>query len=186
MQGAIKGARILAAAAATSRTARPVFGRASRAAYTTSLISHTSAGKQLLKPRRQLSTTAPAGQHAHGVAATTATSSEPSASSLVTGQEVHGFVVEDVQIVSELKLKAIRLRHQKTGAEWLHIDRDDSNNVFSVGFNTSVSDSTGVPHILEHTTLCGSSKYPVRDPFFKMLNRSMSTFMNAWTAHDYT
>ncbi|KAJ2047425.1 Mitochondrial presequence protease [Coemansia sp. S16] len=186
MQGAIKGARILAAAAATSRTARPVFGRASRAAYTTSLISHTSAGKQLLQPRRQLSTTAPAGQQAHGVAATTATNSEPSASSLVTGQEVHGFVVKDVQIVSELKLKAIRLRHQKTGAEWLHIDRDDSNNVFSVGFNTSVSDSTGVPHILEHTTLCGSSKYPVRDPFFKMLNRSMSTFMNAWTAHDYT
>ncbi|KAJ2754052.1 Mitochondrial presequence protease [Coemansia pectinata] len=185
MQGAIKGARILAAAAATSRTSRPVIGRASRAAYTTSLISHTLARKQLLQPRRQLSTTAPVGQQAHGVTATL-TSNEPSASSLVNGQEVHGFVVEDIQTVSELKLKAIRLRHQKTGAEWLHIDRDDSNNVFSVGFNTSVSDSTGVPHILEHTTLCGSSKYPVRDPFFKMLNRSMSTFMNAWTAHDYT
>ncbi|KAJ2883654.1 Mitochondrial presequence protease [Coemansia aciculifera] len=149
MQEAIKGARILAAAAATSRMSPPV------------------------------------GQQAHGVTATL-TSNEPSASSLVNGQEVHGFVVEDIQTVSELKLKAIRLRHQKTGAEWLHIDRDDSNNVFSVGFNTSVSDSTGVPHILEHTTLCGSSKYPVRDPFFKMLNRSMSTFMNAWTAHDYT
>ncbi|KAJ2871421.1 Mitochondrial presequence protease [Coemansia aciculifera] len=185
MQGAIKGARILAAAAATSRMSRPVIGRASRAAYTTSLISHTLARKQLLQPRRQLSTTAPVGQQAHGVTATL-TSNEPSASSLVNGQEVHGFVVEDIQTVSELKLKAIRLRHQKTGAEWLHIDRDDSNNVFSVGFNTSVSDSTGVPHILEHTTLCGSSKYPVRDPFFKMLNRSMSTFMNAWTAHDYT
>ncbi|KAJ2810355.1 Mitochondrial presequence protease, partial [Coemansia furcata] len=183
MQGAIKGAHILAAA--TSRTTRSVFGRASRAAYTTSLISHTLARKQLQQPRRQLSTTSPVQQQAHGVAAT-ATSSEPSASSLVSGQELHGFVVEDIQTVSELKLKAIRLRHQKTGAEWLHIDRDDSNNVFSVGFNTSVSDSTGVPHILEHTTLCGSSKYPVRDPFFKMLNRSMSTFMNAWTAHDYT
>ncbi|KAJ2484118.1 Mitochondrial presequence protease [Coemansia sp. RSA 2320] len=118
--------------------------------------------------------------------AAAAVSSDPGASSLVVGQELHGFVVEDVQTVSELKLKTIQLRHQKTGAEWLHVDRDDSNNVFSVGFNTSVSDSTGVPHILEHTTLCGSSKYPVRDPFFKMLNRSMSTFMNAWTAHDYT
>ncbi|KAJ1824592.1 Mitochondrial presequence protease [Coemansia sp. RSA 2671] len=185
MQGAIKGARILTAAAATSRTARPVFGRVGRAAYTTSLISRTTAGRQLPQPHRQLSTTAPAGQLAHKVAATAA-NSEPSASSLVNGQELHGFVVEDIQTVSELKLKAIRLRHQKTGAEWLHIDRDDTNNVFSVGFNTSVSDSTGVPHILEHTTLCGSSKYPVRDPFFKMLNRSMSTFMNAWTAHDYT
>ncbi|KAJ1644165.1 Mitochondrial presequence protease [Coemansia asiatica] len=107
-------------------------------------------------------------------------------SSLAKDQELHGFIVEDIQTVSELKLRAIRLRHQKTGAEWLHIDRDDKNNVFSIGFNTSVSDSTGVPHILEHTTLCGSEKYPVRDPFFKMLNRSMSTFMNAWTAHDYT
>ncbi|KAJ1823818.1 Mitochondrial presequence protease, partial [Coemansia sp. RSA 2599] len=105
---------------------------------------------------------------------------------LAKDQELHGFVVEDIQSVSDLKLRAIRLRHQKTGAEWLHIDRDDKNNVFSIGFNTSVSDSTGVPHILEHTTLCGSEKYPVRDPFFKMLNRSMSTFMNAWTAHDYT
>ena len=47
-------------------------------------------------------------------------------------------------------------------------------------------DSTGVPHILEHTVLCGSRKYPVRDPFFKMLNRSMATFMNAMTASDWT
>ncbi|KAJ2342463.1 Mitochondrial presequence protease, partial [Coemansia sp. RSA 2618] len=109
-----------------------------------------------------------------------------SASDMAPGRQLHGFVVEDVQGVSELKLKAIRLRHSRTGMEWLHIDRDDTNNVFSIGFNTSVSDSTGVPHILEHTTLCGSQKYPVRDPFFKMLNRSLSTFMNAWTAHDYT
>ncbi|KAJ1740765.1 Mitochondrial presequence protease [Coemansia sp. RSA 1086] len=108
------------------------------------------------------------------------------ASTLEPGSQLHGFTVEDVQAVSELKLKALRLRHQKTGLEWLHIDRDDNNNVFSIGFNTSVTDSTGVPHILEHTTLCGSKKYPVRDPFFKMLNRSLSTFMNAWTAHDYT
>ncbi|KAJ1721324.1 Mitochondrial presequence protease [Coemansia erecta] len=109
-----------------------------------------------------------------------------SPASLAPRQELHGFLVEDVTSVAELKLQAIRLRHQQTGAEWLHIARDDRNNVFSIGFNTSVSDSTGLPHILEHTTLCGSQKYPVRDPFFKMLNRSMATFMNAWTAHDYT
>lgn len=51
----------------------------------------------------------------------------------------------------------------------------------SVGFRTTPMDSTGVSHILEHTVLCGSQNYPVRDPFFKMLNRSLSTFMNAWT-----
>lgn len=53
--------------------------------------------------------------------------------------------------------------------------------VFSVGFRTTPMDSTGVSHILEHTVLCGSQRYPVRDPFFKMLNRSLSTFMNAFT-----
>ncbi|KAJ2076687.1 Mitochondrial presequence protease [Coemansia sp. RSA 988] len=105
---------------------------------------------------------------------------------LEVGQEHHGFVVSDAQTVGELKLRAIRLRHQRTGAEWLHIAREDSNNAFSIGFTTSPSDSTGVAHILEHTTLCGSARYPVRDPFFKMLSRSMSTYMNAWTAHDYT
>lgn len=52
---------------------------------------------------------------------------------------------------------------------------------FSVGFRTTPMDSTGVSHILEHTALCGSQRYPVRDPFFKMLNRSLSTFMNAFT-----
>ena len=56
---------------------------------------------------------------------------------------------------------------------------------FSVTFRTTPLDSTGVPHILEHTTLCGSKKFPCRDPFFKMLNRSLSTFMNAWTGKIY-
>jgi presequence protease len=55
-----------------------------------------------------------------------------------------------------------------------------------VAFETGVRDSTGVPHILEHTVLCGSERYPVRDPFFKMLNRSNATYMNAWTASDFT
>ncbi|KAJ1917030.1 Mitochondrial presequence protease [Mycoemilia scoparia] len=105
---------------------------------------------------------------------------------ITEGAVIHGFEVVETRSISELNLKAIRLTHHLTGAEWLHLERDDNNNVFSVGFNTSPEDSTGVAHILEHTALCGSKKYPIRDPFFKMLNRSMSTFMNAWTAHDYT
>ncbi len=52
---------------------------------------------------------------------------------------------------------------------------------FSVGFRTTPMDNTGVSHILEHTTLCGSAKFPCRDPFFSMLTRSLSTYMNAWT-----
>ena len=73
-----------------------------------------------------------------------------------------------------------------SGAQHIHIARDDPNNVFSVAFRTTPMDNTGVPHILEHSVLCGSQRYPVRDPFFKMLNRSLSTFMNAMTASDWT
>lgn len=102
------------------------------------------------------------------------------------GREVSGFVVREVQEVPELHLTALRLEHEATGADYLHIARADPNNVFCVGFRTTPMDSTGVPHILEHTVLCGSEKFPCRDPFFKMLNRSLSTFMNAMTGCDFT
>ena len=64
---------------------------------------------------------------------------------------------------------AYRLVHEKTGANHLHLSCNDLNNVFSVTFKTCPNNSSGVAHILEHTTLCGSRKYPVRDPFFNML-----------------
>ncbi|KAJ8272468.1 hypothetical protein GJAV_G00089420 [Gymnothorax javanicus] len=102
------------------------------------------------------------------------------------GQQIHGFTVKEVTAVPDLCLTAVKLTHDCTGAQYLHVARDDSNNLFSVQFRTTPLDSTGVPHILEHTVLCGSEKFPCRDPFFKMLNRSLSTFMNAFTASDYT
>ncbi|KAK1770550.1 Metalloenzyme, LuxS/M16 peptidase-like protein [Phialemonium atrogriseum] len=102
------------------------------------------------------------------------------------GEKLHGFTLLRTKHVPELELTALHLRHDKTGAEHLHISRDDSNNVFSIGFKTNPPDDTGVPHILEHTTLCGSEKYPIRDPFFKMLPRTLSNFMNAFTASDHT
>uniref|UniRef100_A0A4W5LZS5 Pitrilysin metalloproteinase 1 n=1 Tax=Hucho hucho TaxID=62062 RepID=A0A4W5LZS5_9TELE len=102
------------------------------------------------------------------------------------GQKIHGFTVKEVVDVPDLFLTAVKLTHDKTGAQYLHAARDDKNNLFSVQFRTTPMDNTGVPHILEHTVLCGSEKYPCRDPFFKMLNRSLSTFMNAFTASDFT
>lgn len=102
------------------------------------------------------------------------------------GEKLHGFTLLRTKHVPELELTALHLQHDKTGAEHLHIARDDSNNVFSIGFKTNPPDDTGVPHILEHTTLCGSEKYPIRDPFFKMLPRTLSNFMNAFTASDHT
>ncbi|SGZ39161.1 related to Mitochondrial presequence protease [Hanseniaspora guilliermondii] len=102
------------------------------------------------------------------------------------GKNVHEFEINEVQSFPELDLVGVLLEHKHTGAKHLHMDSPNNNNVFSVAFKTNPPDSTGVPHILEHTTLCGSEKYPVKDPFFKMLNRSLSNFMNAMTAHDYT
>ncbi|KAL7625187.1 Mitochondrial presequence protease [Parahypoxylon ruwenzoriense] len=102
------------------------------------------------------------------------------------GEKLHGFTLLRTKHVPELELTALHLRHDKTGADYLHIAREDSNNVFSIGFKTNPPDDTGVPHILEHTTLCGSEKYPIRDPFFKMLPRTLSNFMNAFTASDHT
>ncbi|XP_023580780.1 presequence protease, mitochondrial isoform X1 [Trichechus manatus latirostris] len=96
------------------------------------------------------------------------------------------FFLIQVTPIPELFLTAVKLSHDNTGARYLHLAREDKNNLFSVQFRTTPMDSTGVPHILEHTVLCGSQKYPCRDPFFKMLNRSLSTFMNAFTASDYT
>ena len=74
----------------------------------------------------------------------------------------------------------------RTGARHVHLANDDNNNAFMVAFPTRPTDSTGVAHILEHTTLCGSRSYPVRDPFFMMLRRSLNTFMNAFTSSDCT
>lgn len=74
------------------------------------------------------------------------------------GGKLHGFTVREKKHVPELHLTAIRLTHDKTNADYLHVARDDKNNVFGIGFKTNPPDATGVPHILEHTTLCGSEK----------------------------
>ncbi len=75
------------------------------------------------------------------------------------GEKLHGFTLLRSKHVPELELTALHLQHDKTGADYLHVARDDKNNVFSIGFKTNPPDDTGVPHILEHTTLCGSQKY---------------------------
>lgn len=77
-------------------------------------------------------------------------------------------------------------RHNRLGTPHFHLAAENPENVFLVGLRTLPTDSTGVAHILEHTVLCGSEKYPVRDPFFMMTRRSLNTFMNAFTASDWT
>lgn len=74
------------------------------------------------------------------------------------GDKLHGFTVQRAKKVPELQLAAVELKHDTTGANYIHVARDDTNNVFAIGFKTNPNDDTGVPHILEHTTLCGSEK----------------------------
>ncbi|CAI4210295.1 unnamed protein product [Parascedosporium putredinis] len=125
-------------------------------------------------------------QASHVAQAATGTAATDAALLPKIGEKLHGFTLLRSKHVPELKLTALHLKHDSTGADYLHIARDDNNNVFSVGFKTNPPDDTGIPHILEHTTLCGSEKYPIRDPFFKMLPRTLSNFMNAFTASDHT
>lgn len=88
--------------------------------------------------------------------------------------------------IAALKLDVHEYRHRETGARHFHLAADNTENVFLVAFKTIPTDSTGVAHILEHTALCGSERYPVRDPFFLMVRRSLNTFMNAFTSSDWT
>ena len=96
------------------------------------------------------------------------------------------FVLRDEHSIEALNLKVQSFVHRETGAEHYHLAADNPENVFMVGFRTAPTDSTGVAHILEHTVLCGSQSFPVRDPFFMMLRRSLNTFMNAFTSSDWT
>ena len=88
--------------------------------------------------------------------------------------------------IDALNVTLTEYRHRKTGASHYHIAADNPENVFLVALRTVPHDSTGVAHILEHTALCGSEKYPVRDPFFMMIRRSLNSFMNAFTSSDWT
>jgi Zn-dependent M16 (insulinase) family peptidase len=105
---------------------------------------------------------------------------------LGNGDTIGAFRIKRIVELKDAESYAYELEHQATGARYFHISTKDTENTFSVAFKTVPFDSTGVAHILEHTVLCGSRKYPVRDPFFSMLKRSLSSFMNAFTASDWT
>ena len=98
----------------------------------------------------------------------------------------NGFEVTKVVPLPELKCTLHELEHLKSGAKVLHLENDDPENVFCLSFQTLPGSSNGVAHILEHTVLCGSQKFPVKDPFFAMNRRSLNTFMNALTGSDFT
>ena len=88
--------------------------------------------------------------------------------------------------LSDIKSRGTLLKHKKSGARILLMENDDENKVFAIGFRTPPSDSTGVPHIMEHSVLCGSREFPVKDPFVELVKGSLNTFLNAMTYPDKT
>jgi Zn-dependent M16 (insulinase) family peptidase len=99
---------------------------------------------------------------------------------------IHGFKLTKLTPIPELKCTLRELVHIKSKASIIQIENDDPENVFCLSFQTLPSSSNGVAHILEHTVLCGSKKFPIKDPFFAMNRRSLNTFMNALTGSDFT
>ncbi len=102
------------------------------------------------------------------------------------GAQLHGFAVESSGPLSEIDGFAHVMRHKKSGARLLFLQNDDDNKAFSIAFKTPPADDTGVFHILEHSVLCGSEKFPVKEPFVDLLKTSMQTFLNALTFPDKT
>lgn len=111
---------------------------------------------------------------------------DPNNSGFNEGDRISGYRIKRIAPLQQENFFFYELIHEFTGARHIHISCSDTENLFGVGFKTVPKDSTGVAHILEHTVLCGSKKYPVRDPFFSMLKRSINTFMNAFTGPDWT
>jgi len=96
------------------------------------------------------------------------------------------FELLKVEMIDEYTIKCATYRHKKSGAELISAQADDDNKVFGIVFRTPVTDSTGVPHILEHSVLCGSDKYTSKEPFVELLKGSLQTFLNAFTYPDRT
>jgi presequence protease len=108
------------------------------------------------------------------------------ASTLSTGDVQYGFKVLRVEQIPDIRVTAYEMEHDKTGAKVLHLHCDDRENLYAIGFRTPPGDSTGVPHILEHSVLAGSERFPLKDAFNELMRGSLQTFINAFTYPDKT
>lgn len=101
-------------------------------------------------------------------------------------EELKTYEIKEHKFLSDINTDAYVLSHKKTGARVVLMPNDEENKVFYIGFRTPPKDSTGVAHIVEHTVLCGSDKYPIKDPFVELCKGSLNTFLNAMTYPDKT
>ena len=105
---------------------------------------------------------------------------------LTVGQQYSGFTLQEITKVKEISSTAYQFTHKKSGARLLFMENEDDNKVFSITFRTPPSDSTGVAHIVEHSVLCGSRKFPMKEPFVELIKGSLNTYLNAMTFSDKT
>lgn len=105
---------------------------------------------------------------------------------LKINENICGFTVKSRKEIADISAVAYEMEYEKNGARLLFLDREDENKTFSVGFKTIPENSTGVFHIIEHSVLCGSKKFPVKEPFVELLKGSLNTFLNAMTFPDKT
>jgi presequence protease len=105
---------------------------------------------------------------------------------LQAGVVLHGFKVLRVKTLPGVRITAYEIEHEKTGAKVLHLHSGDRENLYAIGFRTPPADSTGLPHILEHSVLAGSEKYPLKDVFKELMRSTLQTFINAFTYPDKT
>ena len=105
---------------------------------------------------------------------------------LKIGEKLNGFCLKNFSEVEEIGAKTYEFEHIKTGAKLFYVATDDDNKVFYIGFRTPPKDDTGVAHIVEHSVLCGSKKYPLKEPFVELVKGSLNTFLNAMTYPDKT
>ena len=101
-------------------------------------------------------------------------------------EDIAAYKVIEKREIKDLNSMSYLLEHKKTGARVALLSNDDDNKVFYIGFRTPPTDSTGVPHIIEHSVLCGSKEFPVKDPFVELVKGSLNTFLNAMTYSDKT
>ena len=104
----------------------------------------------------------------------------------MTIHDLAEYEILDEHRVEDVQSDGFILRHKKSGARIAILSNNDDNKAFYIGFRTPPEDETGVPHIIEHTTLCGSKKFPVKDPFIELAKGSLNTFLNAMTYPDKT
>ena len=101
-------------------------------------------------------------------------------------EELSSYEIIEKRRIEDLNSESYLMRHKKTGARIALLSNDDDNKVFAIGFRTPPKNSTGVAHIIEHTVLCGSREFPVKDPFVELAKGSLNTFLNAMTYPDKT